>query len=124
MQDERQKQKPVEEQTLPELLQCFKGEIVYDAHSLSARFARSRAKRELIDHRVSWETLTEVVKHVRLHPITDNLEKQTGLPTALAALIEEMCLRLGMDMETSPEVRDPVAWADWAEKSVQTRMAT
>lgn len=54
--------KPVIEMTVPELIERFEADIVYDAHSFRARYSRSHARKELL--RRGPDTIEAIVGHL------------------------------------------------------------
>lgn len=101
----------------PKLVERFENDIIYDCHSLRAKFGRSQAQRELVQK--GRESLRPIVEHIRLYQQTP--------PTSYPLVLDDLLVAWGMlfhsiEIEVDPDrtgpqdLRDTDGWMAWAEK--------
>lgn len=69
------------------LIERFEKDIVYDAHSLRAKYSRSQARAELV------AMGTDVIVHLFVYLKTEKGLDYPDLPAAWAWLVKEICAR-------------------------------
>lgn len=107
-----------------ELIYKFEGNIIYDCHSLTARFERSLAQRELLRRseksaRRSKEVLKAIIKRVSLYqqlPASPILNLQEELNIAWAMLLNQIENRIDPDKTAPKSLRDTEGWLNWARR--------
>lgn len=96
--------------TPEELIERFRNDILYDAHSYTARFERSMAQKELV--RRGKESIQSIIDHLKAFPPKDDAILKTAWGHVLF-LIEE---NIGCE-ETGPQLlQDTDGWIVWGEK--------
>jgi hypothetical protein len=99
--------------TAEELIERFAKDIIYDCHSLRARFERSMAMRELV--RRGPAVLGAISKFLKT-PIAER-EAGDDLDWAFCSLLNQIGVHhLKKELKEAPDSQDVDGWASWAEK--------
>jgi hypothetical protein len=96
--------------SVEDLIKQFEGDIVYDAHSYTARFERSRAQKELV--RRGKEVLPPIITHLRAHPPGEGMD----LKTAWGHLLNWIEINIDPKKSGPQTLKDTTGWIAWAER--------
>ncbi|MFC1615084.1 hypothetical protein ACFL22_00810 [Patescibacteria group bacterium] len=95
---------------IPELIQRFEKDILYDCHSLSARINRSDAQKELVE--IGQGALRQIAEYLKPKCTSDATELTVAWCTLLCYIEADID-----PQKTGPELLDETqGWVDWAEK--------
>lgn len=107
--------KRVEEMNFPELIKRFESDIVYDVHSLRAKFERSYAQKMLFSK--GREALGPIIKHLQAEkPATDIEAIQEEVFIAWGQLLNRIEIKVDPDKGGPQDLRDTAGWIAWAER--------
>ena len=102
-------------QDFPTLIKRFEEDIIYDAHSLIAKFERSDAQKELFQR--GRESLRPIIDHIKDQEHFSKFQViGNDLDIAWGKLLNRFEILLDPKKTAPEDLRDITGWITWAER--------